>query len=129
MRTRPPMPPPAPPSPVPLFPPLALEIILPGDWQVRTQTPGGLGNLQIVLTPEGSFHGELLGPDGPNVVECRWQADTPSRRILLRGRQSVGLQIRPYSARMQVSFFDAQQIVGLNAHGEQVTWHKLTPAA
>ena len=113
----------------PPFPPLALETILPGNWQIRIQTPFALGNMQLVLTTEGSFHGELISPVGASVVDGQWQANSPGRQIVLQGRQSAGFQILPYYALIQVTFFDAQQIVGITAAGEQVTWHKLTPAA
>jgi hypothetical protein len=111
------------------FPPLALETILPGNWQIRIQTPFAQGNMQLVLTTEGSFHGELIGPRGASVVEGQWQAINPARKIELQGRQSAGFRILPYYALVEVTFFDAQQIVGITAAGEQVTWHKLTPAA
>ncbi len=110
-------------------PPLLLEEILPGAWQVRIQTPFALGTLQAVFTPQGSFRGELLTPIGRNIVDGRWQAGTAARRITLEGRQAAGLQVMPYRAHLQVTFFDHRQIVGTTTSGEQMTWHKETPAA
>jgi hypothetical protein len=117
------------PPPIPLPVAHTLEALLPGAWQVRIQTPFALGTLQLVLTPEGSFRGELLTPLGQSIVEGQWQANTPARQITLQGRQAAGFQVMPYYAAVQVTFFDAQQIVGITAAGEQVTWHKQTPAA
>ncbi len=110
-------------------PPCTLEEILPGAWQVRIQTPFALGTLQAVFTPQGSFRGELLTPLGRNIVDGRWQARTTVRQITLEGRQAAGLQLMPYRAHLQVTFFDHRQIVGTTSSGEQMTWHKETPAA
>lgn len=118
-----------PPEPPPLPPPLQLETLLPGSWQVRIQTPFALGNLQLVLTQQGSFRGELLTPMGQSIIDGTWQASTAARQITLQGRQAAGFQVMPYYALVQVTFFDPQQIVGITSGGEQVTWHKQTPAA
>ena len=110
-------------------PPCLLEEIIPGAWQLRIQTPFAVGTLQAVFTPQGTFRGELLTPIGRNLVDGRWHASTIGRRIRLDGRQATGLHVAPYEALVTVSFFDAQQIVGTTARGEQMTWHKQTPAA
>ncbi len=115
--------------PPPSHQPLSLEAVLPGAWQVRIQTPFAVGNLQVVLTPQHSFRGELITPVGPSLIEGQWQADPAAAQITLQGRQAAGFQVMPYYALVQVTFFDAQQIVGITAGGEQVTWHKQTPAA
>ncbi|MFT3830453.1 MAG: toll/interleukin-1 receptor domain-containing protein [Opitutaceae bacterium] len=109
--------------------PLALPELLPGAWQVRIQNPFAMANLQLVLTAEGSFRGELLTPMGRSIVDGQWKADAAANQIQLQGRQAAGFQVMPYYALVQVTFFDAQQIVGVSAAGEQVTWHKQTPAA
>lgn len=124
-RTAAALPPPLPGAPAPL----TLEDVLPGSWQIRIQTPFALGNLQLVLTHQRSFRGELLTPVGQSIVDGQWQADTAARQITLQGRQAAGFQVMPYFALVHVTFFDAQQIVGITAGGEQVTWHKQTPAA
>lgn len=130
VETPPVRPPPARPEPPPFPPPaLTLEDVLPGAWQVRIQTPFAFGNLQLVLTAQGSFRGELLAPTGQSLVDGQWQADTSARQIVLQGRQAAGFQVMPYYALVQVTFFDPQQIVGVTAGGEHVTWHKQTPAA
>lgn len=118
-----------PPIPPPSHQPISLEAVLPGAWQVRIQTPFAVGNLQVVLTPQHSFRGELITPVGPSLIEGQWQADPAAAQITLQGRQAAGFQVMPYYALVQVTFFDAQQIVGITAGGEQVTWHKQTPAA
>lgn len=118
------------PPPLPFAPPPhSLEALLPGAWQIRIQTPFALGNLQLVLTHQGSFRGELLTPMGQSIVDGQWRADDAARQITLQGRQAAGFQVMPYYALVQVTFFDTQQIVGITAGGEQVTWHKQTPAA
>lgn len=117
------------PPPIPMPASHALASILPGSWQVRIQTPFALGTLQLVLTAEGTFRGELLTPMGQSLVDGQWQANASASQILLQGRQAAGFQVMPYYALVQVTFFDAQQIVGMTAAGEQVTWHKQTPAA
>jgi len=110
-------------------PELELAEILPGSWQVCIQTPFALGRLQIVFTQQGSFRGELLSPAGPSIIEGRWQAESAARQITLQGRQADESHVMPYRTVMRVTFFDAQQIVGTTADGDQVTWHKQTPAA
>ncbi|HQF39548.1 MAG TPA: hypothetical protein PK322_10565 [Opitutaceae bacterium] len=120
-------PPPAPADREP--PPCRLEEIIPGAWQLRIQTPFAIGTLQAVFTPQGTFRGELLTPAGRNLVDGRWHASTADRRIRLAGRQAAGLHVAPYEARVAVTFFNPQQIVGTTARGEQMTWHKQAPAA
>ncbi len=108
---------------------LALADILPGSWQVCIQTPFALGKLQIVFTHQGTFRGELHTAAGPSLIDGRWRAADATRRISLQGRQADGARVMPYRATVQVTFFDAQQIVGMTPEGDQVTWHKQTPAA
>jgi hypothetical protein len=43
----------------------------------------------------------------------------------LQGRQSNGYQVIPYGVMIQITYFDAQQIVGMSAAGEQLTWQKV----
>ena len=108
---------------------LSFAAILPGSWQVCIQTPFALGKLQIVFTHQGSFRGELLTAAGPFLIEGRWRTSDASRRITLEGRQADETRVLPYRATVHVTFFDAQQIVGTTPEGDQVTWHKQTPAA
>jgi|GEM_PF-3894665 len=108
---------------------LSLTAILPGSWQVCIQTPFALGKLQIVFTHQGSFRGELLTAAGPFLIDGRWRASDATRRISLEGRQADETRVLPYRATVHVTFFDAQQIVGTTPEGDQVTWHKQTPAA
>ena len=110
-------------------PPCLLEEIIPGAWQLRIETPFAVGTLHAVFTPQGSFRGELITPAGRALVDGRWHASTHDRRIRLAGRQAAGLRVAPYEARVTVTFFNPQQIVGTTARGEQMTWHKQTPAA
>lgn len=110
-------------------PPCLLEEIIPGAWQLRIETPFAVGTLHAVFTPQGSFRGELITPAGRALVDGRWHASTHDRRIRLAGRQAAGLRVAPYEARVTITFFNPQQIVGTTARGEQMTWHKQTPAA
>ena len=116
-------------APTPGVPSLALADILPGSWQVCIQTPFALGRLQIVFTHQGSFRGELLTAAGPSLIDGRWRTNDAARRITLEGRQAREARVMPYQATVHVTFFDAQQIVGTTPEGDQVTWHKQTPAA
>ena len=110
-------------------PPLALDAVLPGTWQIRIRTPFALDTLQVVLTGQHSFRGEWITPSGPSLIEGEWLAHSAPAQITLQGRQATGLQVRPYRMGVRVTFFDSRQIVGATAAGEQVTWHKQTPAA
>ena len=93
------------------------------------QTSFGLGRLQIVFTHQGSFRGELLTAAGPFLIDGGWRTSDAARRISLQGRQADEERVMPYRATVHVTFFDAQQIVGTTPEGDQVTWHKQTPAA
>ncbi len=106
-----------------------LPDLLPGSWQVRIQTPFALATLQIVLTKQGSFRGELLRPTGAAMIEGTWTADTALRQITLAGRSADSSHLNAYALTVHVTFFDRQQIVGVTENGEQATWHKATPAA
>lgn len=108
--------------------PLLAEV-LPGAWQIRVHAPFGLHTLQIVLTAQGSFRGELIAGHGTSVVEGRWLADAAALQLELRGCIATGCRLTPYRSRMKITFFDAQQIVGTTDDAEQMTWHKQTPAA
>ena len=123
--------PPTDPKPPPNHepPPCRLEEIIPGVWQLSIETPFTVGTLQAVFTPQGSFRGELITPAGRNLIDGQWCASTNDRRIRLTGRQAAGLRVAPYEARVAVTFFNPQQIVGTTDRGEQMTWHKQTPAA
>ena len=110
-------------------PGLALADILPGSWQVCIQTPFALGKLQIVFTHQGSFRGELLTAAGHALIDGRWRVAEATSRISLQGRRADGARVMPYRATVHGTFFDAQQIVGTTPEGDQVTWHKQTPAA
>lgn len=134
-----PVPPPAP-LPVPdqpddaipfTPPPATLLDILPGEWQIEIQSsfPAGLGQMRLLLSPQGQFHGELTTPLGQSVVEGRWEANPFTQLIGLQGRQSLGFQAMPYAVVIQVSYWDAQQVVGLTSGGEQVVWRKAASTA
>jgi hypothetical protein len=43
---------------------------------------------------------------------------------VLQGRESNQFQVAPYSAVIQVTYFDPQQLIGISSVGEQVTWRK-----
>lgn len=109
--------------------PSTLADILPGSWQVRIQTPFALATMQVVLTKQGSFRGELIAPTGAAIAEGHWTVNAPERQIALEGRSADSSHLTPYSLVVHVTFFDRQQIVGVSDSGEQVTWHKATPAA
>lgn len=113
----------------PEAPALSLADILQGSWQVCIQTPFALGKLQIVFTHQGSFRGELLTAAGPFLIDGRWRTSDATRRITLEGRQADDTRVMPYRATVHVTFYDPQQIVGTTPEGDQVTWHKQTPAA
>lgn len=106
-----------------------LADLLPGSWQVRIRTPFALATMQVVLTKQGSFRGELIAPAGASIVEGRWTVGTTARQITLEGRSADSSHLGAYMMTVHVSFYDRQQIVGVSEAGEQVTWHKATPAA
>jgi hypothetical protein len=50
-------------------------------------------------------------------------------QIGLQGMQSNGFQTMPYVVMVQVTQFDAKQILGVTNAGEQVSWQRLGPPA
>jgi hypothetical protein len=104
-----------------------LTDILPGTWQISIQMafPGAVGQMRLELLPNGFFHGNLMTPMGMTTVDGQWMANPMLNQIGLQGRQSNGCQIIPYGVMIQITYFDAQQIVGMSAAGEQLTWQKV----
>ena len=87
--------------------------------------PGAAGQMRLELLPNGFFRGNLMTPMGMTTVDGQWMANPMLNQIGLQGRQSNGYQIIPYGVMVQVTYFDAQQIVGMSAAGEQVSWQKV----
>lgn len=104
-----------------------LTDILPGSWQISIQMafPGAAGQMRLELLPNGFFRGNLMTPMGMTTVDGQWMANPMLNQIGLQGRQSNGYQVIPYGVMIQITYFDAQQIVGMSAAGEQLTWQKV----
>ena len=107
--------------------PSSLNDVLPGTWQVEIQSGWATAQLRLEVLPTAQFHGELTSPMGMSTVDGQWQANLFTRQIALQGRQSSGFQVVPYAAMVQVTFFDAQQIVSVSNIGEQVSWQRIGP--
>jgi hypothetical protein len=118
------------PPPLPPVRPATLLEILVGRWQVQIQVPfapGVMGQLNLDLFPNGMFRGQLLNPAGVTAIEGRWQANPIQNQIALQGAQTNGFQMIPYAVMVQVTSFDARQILGVTSGGEQVHWQRMNP--
>lgn len=107
--------------------PASLNEVLPGEWQVEIQEAGFAIALHLQLLPAGMFRGEMNTPMGYTVIDGQWQADQLTNRIGFNGRETVGYNVGPYVALIQVTYFDAQQLVGVTNAGEGVTFHRIGP--
>ena len=114
------------PAPAPARAPAALSEILPGQWQVQIQTPmpGAVGQMRLQIFANGLFHGDLATPMGWSAVDGQWEVNPFTQQLGLQGRQAAGFQVIPYAVLMQVTFFDARQIVGVTSAGERVFLQK-----
>ena len=114
---------PFPASPLPQAPSLA-ELLV-GSWQIQIVNPFGMVSQVVAqFSADHLFRGQTPTPMGMQMVEGQWQISIMNQ-LTLQGRQSLGFQVLPYLAVVQLSQTGPYQLTGVTSAGEQTTWQKV----
>jgi len=112
------------PAPPPAPPPLLLDRLLVGTWNVQIQPAFGLpANATFQFNAQGGFAGQVMAPAvGMTNVQGQWQAQGSS--LAMQGVQSAGLMNVPYAAMVNFHSVSPQMLAGTTQTGEAVTFRR-----
>jgi TIR domain len=111
--------------PPPLPQATSLVEVLVGSWQIQIVNPFGMVSEVVAqFSADHLFRGQTPTPMGMQTVEGQWQISAMNQ-LTLQGRQSLGFQVLPYLAIVQLSQIGPNQLTGVTGAGEQTTWQRV----